>query len=91
MGFGRLQGVYRWPGGVIPFEIDEATFPTTSSATAIGFVTTAVAHWNTNTLIRLQARQGEPDYVVFVGNVARCTSPAGRQGGRQIVSCAQPR
>ncbi|MFO1113487.1 MAG: M12 family metallopeptidase [Rhodospirillales bacterium] len=88
MGFGRLRGSYRWSGGILPFEIDETSFPAPSSVTANALITSARNQWNSNTLLNIRPRNGEADYVVFVGNANACSSATGRQGGRQIISCA---
>lgn len=75
----RTLGTLRWPGGVIPYEIDPALPNQTR-------VTDAIAQWESQTRIQFVQHTGEPDYVVFKPKAtAGCTSPIGRQGGAQNV------
>lgn len=74
---------YRWPNGVVPYEIDGG-LPNQSR------VTDAIAHWQANTTIRFvqrtSANQAQyPDYVRFVSG-SGCSSSVGRQGGAQTVT-----
>jgi astacin len=74
----QSQGItntyYRWPGGVVPYEID----PTLPSQNRI---TDAIAHWNTQLggTIKLQPRNGEAFYVRFVNTTSpgTCSSYIG--------------
>lgn len=70
----------RWPGGVIPYEIDPA-LPEPAR------VTDAIAHWHERTPLRLVPRSGEGDYLCFIPADV-CDSPVGRQGGRQEIRLA---
>lgn len=71
---GMTNTYYRWPGGVIPYEI-EAGFPNQ------GRLTAAVDHWNTrlagNLVIR--PRNGEANYIRFTNstNNGECWSYIG--------------
>jgi hypothetical protein len=67
----------RWPGGVVPFEIDPA-LPDQ------GRVHAAINHWQARTPIRLVARGDEADFVRFVVGDG-CRSFIGRQGGEQTI------
>ncbi|GAA0255854.1 M12 family metallopeptidase [Cryptosporangium japonicum] len=70
---------FRWPDGVIPYEIDPALPEEQRSA-----VEAAVEHWNTRTRLAVVPRDGEDDYVRFVPG-GGCTSSVGRQGGMQTL------
>ncbi|MGW5309662.1 M12 family metallopeptidase [Nocardia thailandica] len=68
----------RWPGGVVPFEIDPA-LPDPQRVAA------AVAHWNARTTLRFVPRAAaHVDFIRFVPGAAS-RSPVGRRGGRQTV------
>jgi hypothetical protein len=73
---------FRWPGGLIPYEIDSA-LPNQQR------VTDALAHWVANTAIRFVARNpgnaAHANYVRFQpGN--GCSSMVGMRGGRQNIT-----
>lgn len=86
MGIIISDSKFRWPDGIIPFEIDVDTFPLGSPNRAT--IQSAIDHWNRNTIIRLQPRDSERDFVRFVGVTdGTCTSSVGRQGGRQTIGC----
>jgi hypothetical protein len=77
-GIGRTGNEFRWPNGVVPFEVDPA-LPNRQR------VTDAVAHWADNTRIRFVPRSGQADFVRFVPSTAS-RSPVGRQRtGRQDI------
>jgi hypothetical protein len=62
-GFGIIGSQYRWPGGLMPYEVDPA-LPNKNR------VTDAIAHWTQNTSMRFVARTGAnagsyPNYVRF--------------------------
>ena len=76
---------FRWPNGIIPFEFDDNAFPANSANRAT--IQSAIDHWNRSTIIRLQSRRGERDYVRFVAASSSCSSHVGRQGGRQNIGC----
>lgn len=75
---------FRWPGAIIPFEIDPA-MPDQ------GRITAAIAHWEANTRIRFVQRTAVnvtqfPDFVRFRPGDA-CRSPVGCQrSGRQDIT-----
>lgn len=71
---------FRWPDGVIPYEIDPALPEAQQSAARA-----AVEHWNDNTPLWIAPRTDEPDYVRFTPG-GGCSSSVGRQGGRQDLS-----
>jgi hypothetical protein len=72
---------YRWPGALIPYELDPSIQAT---------VDAAITHWKERTSIRFVARTAAnaatyPNYVSFeVGD--GCFSAVGMQGGKQLIS-----
>jgi astacin (peptidase family M12A)/Kelch motif protein len=73
--------LYRWPGGVVPYEID-AALPNQAR------VTQAIAHIEANTpSVDLIPRSGQADYVRFIPSTV-CSSSVGRIGGRQLINLA---
>jgi Astacin (Peptidase family M12A) len=71
---------FRWPGGVIPYEID-ADIPRAERINA------AILQWSDLTPIRLVARTGQANYVRFVreNNDGLCFSSIGMMGGEQKI------
>lgn len=73
---------FRWPGGVVPFEVDPAL-------PGAHRVTEAVAHWNSRTHLRFVPRTAaHADFVRFVPSTAS-RSPVGRRGGMQTVELTE--
>ncbi len=71
---------YLWPGGVIPYEIDSA-FPADERQSILDGI--ALVDGVTNLIVK--PRTGESDYVRFKRVNNGCSSPVGRQGGRQEI------
>ncbi|MET0838397.1 MAG: Dot/Icm T4SS effector Zinc-dependent metalloprotease LegP [Marmoricola sp.] len=75
---------FRWPGGVVPYEIDSA-MPDQQR------VHDAIAHWEQNTVIRFVLRtaanaSSHPNFVRFMHG-SGCSSAVGMQGnGQQNIS-----
>jgi hypothetical protein len=70
---------FRWPSGLIPFEIDP-NLPRPER------INNAIAHWETRTTIRFRPRTNEPNFVFFEDR-GGCSSSVGMQGtGRQSIS-----
>jgi hypothetical protein len=74
---------FRWPGGLVPFQIS-ADLPDPKR------VRDAIAHWTAKTHIRFVERTGANanryrNYVEFVKGDG-CKSEVGMQGGRQVVN-----
>ena len=67
-----------WPGGIIPYLIDE-------SVTNVQDVTRAIEEWNTKTVISLVERTDEEDYVRFRSTPGGCRAHQGRIGGEQVI------
>lgn len=84
-GVGITGSQYRWPGGLMPYEIDPA-LPNKNR------VTDAIAHWTQNTSMRFVARTASnagsyPNYVRFIPATG-CWSQVGMRGGRQDIGLA---
>jgi hypothetical protein len=76
---------YRWPGALMPYEID----PSLSNRQRVA---DAIAHWEKNTNVRFVLRtsanaSSHPDYVRFIPSDG-CWSYVGRRGGRQDIGLA---
>ena len=67
-----------WPGGVIPYSVDDEI----PNQSRIG---NAIAHWNAVSAIRLVPVSNQSDYVRFIHDTSRCASAVGRQGGEQYI------
>ncbi|MBW3572920.1 MAG: M12 family metallopeptidase [Gemmatimonadetes bacterium] len=83
MGVGITGEQFRWPRGIIPYQIHPA-LPNAER------VTQAIAHWEARTRIRFVQRTGQnahqyPDYVSFEAR-SGCWSQLGRRGGKQVIS-----
>ncbi|HEX2078561.1 MAG TPA: Dot/Icm T4SS effector Zinc-dependent metalloprotease LegP [Longimicrobium sp.] len=83
MGVGITGQQFRWPGGIIPYQIHPA-LPDPERVTA------AIAHWEARTRIRFVQRTAQNahqyrDYVSFEAKVG-CWSQLGRRGGKQVIS-----
>lgn len=83
MGVGITGDQFRWPGGIIPYQLHPA-LPSPER------VTDAIAHWEARTRIRFVERNGRnaheyPDYISFEAQ-SGCWSHLGRRGGKQVIS-----
>jgi hypothetical protein len=79
-GAGRSATTYRWPNGVVPYEIDPNMPATWRNQAQEG-----IDYWNAYTPYWLVQRTGQTDYIRFESNTG-CSSPIGRQGGKQVIS-----
>jgi hypothetical protein len=82
-GVGITETRFRWPGGIVPYEIDPA-MPNQQR------VTDAIQHWEQNTRIRFPLRTVAnaprfPNFVRFLAGDG-CWSLVGMRGGRQDIS-----
>ncbi|HXJ34336.1 MAG TPA: M12 family metallopeptidase [Candidatus Eisenbacteria bacterium] len=73
-------GSFGWSNNVIPFEISDDF-----SSVMKDRINSAIDHWNTHTIVRLRARDGESDYVRFIPKSNVCDSKVGKQGGKQNI------
>jgi hypothetical protein len=69
---------FRWPSGVVPFEID-AGMPNPSR------ITDAIAHWHANTPMVFVPRNGESNFLRFRSG-SGCSSSVGMSGGGQSLT-----
>ena len=60
MAFVISNNSVRWPDGIMPYEISN-DFDDRQRSTILQ----AIAHWNDITIMRLVARAGEQDFVLF--------------------------
>ena len=86
--FSSLRGESLWPGGIVPYVIDEGF-----TAEALRIIQMAIAYWNSQTVLTLTPRTTEPDYVRFSAEeifVGVCASELGRVGGAQSIWLGGP-
>lgn len=80
-------GRFRWPDGVVPFDID----PNFSNPNDVH---NAINYWHANTAIRLIPRTNQVNYVTFTKGTSGCSSYVGMQGwGQQPIyvdGCSSP-
>jgi hypothetical protein len=70
-------GQYRWPGGRVPYVLEDAVAERARKA---------MQHWEERTPIRFVERtDADTDYISFEQHRG-CWSSVGRQGGKQIIS-----
>ena len=73
---------YLWPGGVVPFVIDELV-----SDEQRQNILEAIGEWNDKTAVSLIARTTEENYVRFSDvSSGNCRSKVGMVGGEQLIS-----
>jgi hypothetical protein len=68
----------RWPGGVVPYRIDE-------QLPQKWRVTDAIAQWEAATDIQFVDAAGHADYITFKSHNDACNAEVGRKGGEQFV------
>jgi hypothetical protein len=78
-------GQFRWPDGMVPFEVDPA-LPSIQQTAAMN----AVTHWLNNSRLNFVQRNAAnagafPDFIRFVAG-SGCSSHVGRRGGGQDIS-----
>jgi PKD repeat protein len=69
---------FRWPGGVVPYEIDPALTNTQRLTDAIAMIE------ETTGGVTVVPRSGQADYVKYIPSDG-CSSAIGRQGGEQTI------
>jgi hypothetical protein len=79
-------GYKRWPGQLIPYQVD-SNLPNPTR------ISDAIAHWQQNTGIRFVQRTGQnagsyPNYVRFLVGTDNCSSQIGMAGGEQKILLA---
>ncbi|XP_021694076.1 low choriolytic enzyme isoform X1 [Aedes aegypti] len=75
----------RWPGGVVPFEIN-GNF----RANEMQMIEDAINQYHKNTCIRFVPHMGERDYISIESSSSGCWSSVGRVGGKQEVNLQMP-
>ncbi|KAH8363503.1 hypothetical protein KR084_010959, partial [Drosophila pseudotakahashii] len=75
----------RWPGGVVPFEI-EGNFTNEERSK----IYRAMQEYHKRTCVRFTPRTKEEDYISIVSGKSGCSSAIGRIGGRQEVNLQLP-
>lgn len=75
----RSDASFLWPGGVVPFTIDD-TLPDQQR------IFDAIHEWNTRTSITLVPRGAEANYVHFQNDESGCNSFVGMVGGEQVIN-----
>jgi len=81
------------PNAAVPYtyEVPYAISSDFSDDYVATVIEPAIQHWNDNTNLRLNERNGEADYVEFVTADSRCSSSVGRVGGRQEIRLDEDR
>ncbi|HEX8159875.1 MAG TPA: M12 family metallopeptidase, partial [Solirubrobacteraceae bacterium] len=78
-GVGISGNKFRWPGAVVPYDID----PAVSNQSRI---TDAINHWEVNTHLQFPKKTGaHANWIHFI-DAGECWSAVGMQGGRQDIS-----
>jgi len=69
---------FRWSNAVVPFTIE-------AGLTNQARVTTAIQHWEANTVVRFISRTNQSDFLTFRSS-DECSSRVGKQGGQQFIN-----
>lgn len=83
----RVGEQFRWPNGVVPYQID-GNLPNKER------ISNAIAHWEANTSIRFVRRTSSnanqyPNYIYFNPVASGCRSYVGMRGGKQDISLSE--
>ncbi|HEY5788383.1 MAG TPA: M12 family metallopeptidase [Microlunatus sp.] len=88
MGCIRTGQDWRWPDGIIPYVIDDDSFPPDTAPAERAAIETAVAEWNQHGLVHLRERDNDLDWhdlhwILFVAATEddACSSHVGMRGG----------
>ncbi len=76
---------YRWPAGVVPFDVSD-DLQTPGGPAVPGKIQAAIDMWESATKVRFVQRNGEADYARFE-QADGCSSAVGRRSGRQRIAC----
>lgn len=94
MGHIRTASKWRWPGGVIPYDLDEDDFPpSTPPSPEEAAIAAAVNEWNSRTpYLNIRPRvDGDSNWIVFVAATENdaCSSHVGKKvgAGKQEIPC----
>lgn len=83
---GILAASYRWPKGIVPYEI-QGPFSTND----LSIISHAFNEYHKKTCIRFRKHANEQDYIVITNKRSGCWSSVGRVGGRQEVNLESPK
>jgi hypothetical protein len=74
---------YKWPGGIVPFEIDQSSF---SSGDQPQRIRDAMEEWEKARVVHFKQKDdNDPNFIVFKNMGDACQSRIGMRGGRQLV------
>lgn len=82
---GIVGQTYRWPNGVVPFEISGGF-----DARAMDLIEKAMDVYLKNTCVQFKRRSAERDYIIIQSTQSGCWSSVGRIGGQQVVNLQSP-
>lgn len=83
---GIVNQSYRWPNGVIPFEI-AGSF----DAQSMNLIEKAINSYHQNTCIKFKPRSStNRDYISIQNSASGCWSSVGRVGGKQVLNLQSP-
>ncbi|XP_017890270.1 zinc metalloproteinase nas-13 [Ceratina calcarata] len=84
---GLINTKYRWPGGVVPYHIEESDFDEAD----IKVIKGAMEEYHQNTCIRFRPyNKTDIDYITIEGKNSGCWSYVGRLGKGQVVNLQNP-
>lgn len=77
---------YRWPNGVVPFEI-AGSF----DAQSMSLIEKAINSYHQNTCIKFKSRtSNDRDFISIQNSASGCWSSVGRIGGKQVLNLQSP-
>jgi hypothetical protein len=75
---------YKWPGGIVPFEIDQSSFGPTSDQPQL--IRTAIADWEKAGVVHFRRKEdSDRNFIIFRNNGDGCRSWIGMHHGEQLV------
>lgn len=83
---GIVSQSYRWPSGIIPFEITGSF-----DAQSMNLIEKAINSYHQNTCIKFKPRTStDRDFISIQNSASGCWSSVGRVGGKQIINLQSP-
>jgi Astacin (Peptidase family M12A) len=74
---------YKWPGGIVPFEIDQSSF---SSGDQPQWIRDAMAEWQKTGVVHFRRKDDhDQNFIIFKNNGDVCQSRIGMRPGGQLV------
>jgi hypothetical protein len=83
-GLGATDQNILWPDGIVYYTIASSVTEARRNV-----IQDAMDHWTENSCITFVERTTEADYVEFIQPASGCSSPVGRQGGKQNIRLSQ--